>query len=39
MAQRDGVNVYYDHWHYRSDGREYFAKAVADYLLREVISC
>ncbi len=36
--QRDGVNVYYDHCHYRSDGHEYFAKPVADFLLREVIA-
>jgi hypothetical protein len=36
--QRDGVNVYYDHCHYRSEGHEYFAQAVADFLLREVIA-
>ncbi len=36
--QRDGVNVYYDHCHYRSEGHEFFTKAVADFLLREVIS-
>jgi hypothetical protein len=38
MVQRDDVNVYYDHCHYRSDGHEYFAKPVADFLLREVIA-
>ena len=36
--QRDGVNVYYDHCHYRPEGYEYFAKFAADFLLREVIS-
>jgi hypothetical protein len=36
--QRDGVNVFYDYCHYRPEGNEYFAKAVADFLLREVIS-
>jgi hypothetical protein len=36
--QRDGVNVFYDHCHYRPEGHAYFAKAVADFLLREVIS-
>ncbi len=36
--QRDGVNVYYDHCHYRPAGHEYFAKPVADFLLREVIA-
>jgi hypothetical protein len=36
--QRDGVNVFYDHCHYRPEGHEYFAKAVADFLLREVIA-
>jgi hypothetical protein len=36
--QRDGVNVYYDHCHYKTEGHEYFAKPVADFLLREVIS-
>ena len=36
--QRDGVNVFYDHCHYRREGHEYFTKAVADFLLREVIS-
>jgi hypothetical protein len=35
---RDGVNVFYDHCHYRAEGYEYFAKATADFLLREVIS-
>jgi hypothetical protein len=35
--QRDGVNVFYDHCHYRSEGHEFFTKAVADFLLREVI--
>jgi hypothetical protein len=38
MIQRDGVNVYCDHCHYRPDGHEYFAKPVADFLLREVIA-
>jgi hypothetical protein len=36
--QRDGVNVFYDHCHYRTEGHESFAKPVADFLLREVIS-
>jgi len=36
--QQDGVNVYYDHCHYRPAGHEYFAKLVADFLLREVIT-
>ena len=36
--QRDGVNVFYDYCHYKPGGNEYFAKAVADFLLREVIS-
>ncbi len=36
--QQDGVNVYYDHCHYRSEGYEYLSKFVADFLLSEVIS-
>jgi hypothetical protein len=35
--QRDGVNVFYDHCHYRADGHAFFTKAVADFLLSEVI--
>ncbi len=36
--QRDGVNVFYDHCHYRPESYEYFAKTEADFPLREVIS-
>ena len=36
--QRDGANVFYDHCHYKPEGHAYLAKAVADFLLREVIS-
>ena len=36
--QRDGVNVFYDYCHYRPEGHAFFAEAVADFLLREVIS-
>jgi hypothetical protein len=36
--QRDGVNVFYDHCHQKAEGHEYFAKATADFLLREVVS-
>jgi hypothetical protein len=37
-VQRDGVNDYFDHCHYRTDGTGYFTNAAADFLLREVIS-
>ncbi|MBW2493136.1 MAG: hypothetical protein JRE43_00150 [Deltaproteobacteria bacterium] len=36
--QRDGVNLFYDHCHYRPEGNEFLARPVADFLLREVIS-
>ena len=36
--QRDGVNVFYDHCHYRPESYECFAKTEADFPLREVIS-
>ncbi len=36
--QRDGVDLYYDHCHYRPEGHAFFASAVSDFLLREVIS-
>jgi hypothetical protein len=37
-VKRAGVNVCYDHCHYRPDDHEYFTKTVADFLFREVIS-
>jgi hypothetical protein len=36
--EQDGVNVFYDHCHYRPDGYEYFSKFVAEFLMNEVIS-
>jgi hypothetical protein len=36
--ERDGVNVFYDHCHYRPEGYEYFSKFVAEFLMNEVIS-
>ena len=36
--ERDGVNVFYDHCHYRPDGYEYLSGFAADFLLNEVIS-
>jgi len=36
--EQDGADVFYDHCRYGSEGDEYFAKAVADFLLRELIS-
>jgi len=36
--QRDGVDVFYDHCHYRPEGYEYFSKYVADFLIDDVIS-
>jgi hypothetical protein len=38
-VQRDSVNVYYGHRYCRPKRQEHFAKAVADLLLRKVISC
>jgi len=36
--QRDGVNVFYDHCHYRPEGHAFFTKPLAEFLLSEVIS-
>jgi hypothetical protein len=36
--EQDGVNVFYDHCHYRPEGYEYFSKFVAEFLMNEVIS-
>lgn len=36
--ERDGVDVFYDHCHYRPEGYEYFSKFVADFLIDDVIS-
>jgi hypothetical protein len=36
--QRDGVNVFYDHCHYRPEGYAYFSQFAADFLLSEVVS-
>jgi hypothetical protein len=36
--QRDGVNVFYDHCHYRPEGYEYLSRFAADFLRTEVIS-
>jgi lysophospholipase L1-like esterase len=35
---RDGENLFYDHCHYRPEGYEYVASAVAQFLIRDVIS-
>jgi hypothetical protein len=35
--QRDGVDVFYDHCHYRVEGNRFIADTAADFLLREVI--
>ncbi len=34
----DGVNVFYDHCHYRPEGYEYIAKVAADFLMNEIIA-
>jgi hypothetical protein len=36
--EQDGVNVFYDHCHYRPEGYEYFSKFAADFLMNKVIS-
>lgn len=35
--QRDGINVFFDHCHYKSEGNDFVAKTIADFLTARVI--